>query len=154
MEKIISSFLAGAFVVLICLLTMGKTFAHTFQDEDQSEAPRTANSTDNSSDNYVKGITLMRGRSLVGIGLGLLSVVIGWRARKRSSEGIGKGGRNGAKIALLMGGIALVLSVIHLNISAGAVFGSGSGRAGAIFALILSLVGIGLSGMVFRQKRV
>lgn len=151
MEKIMSSFVSVALAVLICFLPTGKTFAHTFQDEDQSDTTiATTEIIGSSSAAYVKGITSMRARSLVGVALSMLSLVIGWRARKRSSAG--NSGRNGARIALFLGGIAMVLSVIHLNLTGGAVFGSGSGKAGAILALILSLVGIWFGATVFRQK--
>jgi hypothetical protein len=155
MEKIISFILSAGLVLAFCFLTTEKTFSQTFQDEYKSDTTTvTTKSEGGSSYTYVKGITPMRARSLVSVALGLTSLVIGWRARKRTAASIGNQGRNDAIVALSLGAIAIVLSIIHLIITAGAVFGSGSGKAGAIFALVLSLIGMTLSGLVLRRKKV
>lgn len=152
MEKISSLFLSIAFVVLICLPATAKNSAHSFHNSsDTTEV--TTNATASSSDSYVKGVTAMRARSLAGIVLGLLSLGIGWRAKKNSSTNLRPGGRNGAIVALLLGGGSIVYSVIHLNFTAGVSFGSGSGKAGAIVAFILSLGGIALGGWAILQAR-
>lgn len=95
----------------------------------------------------------MRARALAGGILGLISLILSWRARSRAVAGVGNKGRNGAVVALLLGAIAIVLSVVHLSVTAGAVFGSGSGKAGAIVALLLSLTGVVISGLVLRVKK-
>ena len=55
-------------------------------------------------------------------------------------------------VALSLGLTSIVLSIVHLSTSAGAVFGSGSGKAGALVALVLASFGIILSGVALRQK--
>lgn len=154
MKKIISFILSAGLVVVFYFLITGKAFSQTSQDEYKSDTTTlTSKSDGGSSSTYVKGITPMRARALVAVALSLTSLVIGWRARKRAVAGIGNKGRNGAIVALSLGAIAIVFSIIHLNITAGAVFGSGSGKAGAIFALVLSLIGITLSGSVLRKNK-
>jgi hypothetical protein len=58
-----------------------------------------------------------------------------------------------AKLALALGLIAIVLSIVHLTTSAGAVFGSGSGKAGAIFGVVLGFIGMILGGMALRKNK-
>ncbi|WP_123846922.1 DUF6223 family protein [Chitinophaga lutea] len=118
-----------------------------------------AQTTPDGSSPAVTGITAGRARSLVGAVIALASLVMGWRVKARSKaaghSGAGNGGslRTQAIIALLLGGIAIILSVVHLGASAGAVYGSGSGKAGAIVALVLGLAGAALSGLSLRTKR-
>jgi hypothetical protein len=155
MGKVISFICSAGLVLAFCFLITQRTYSQTSQDAHKSDSTIVAtNSDEGSSHSYVKGITPMRARALLGVTLALTSLVVGWRARKRAAAGIGNRGRNGAIVALSLGAIAIVLSIIHLNIAAGAVFGSGSGKAGAIFALVLSLIGIALSILVLRQKKV
>lgn len=106
----------------------------------------------------VRGITAGRARSLAGGVIALISLILGWRAKVRSNparfSGAGNDGRKRTQaiIALSLGGIAILLSVIHLATSAGAVYGSGSGKAGAIVALVLALGGAALSGLALRSS--
>jgi hypothetical protein len=79
-------------------------------------------------------------------------VVTGWSARRRWKKDYRKG-RNLAIVALVLGLICIILSLVHLTNTAGAVFGSGSGKAGAIVALIPGLTGIILSWLVLRQTK-
>jgi hypothetical protein len=96
--------------------------------------------------------------SLIGAVIALVSLIMGWLAKARSNSANASGAGNNSNrrtqaiIALLLGGIAIVLSVVHLSTSAGAVFGSGSGKAGAIVALVLALIGTALSGLTLRKK--
>jgi ATP/ADP translocase len=100
------------------------------------------------SNAYVNGITSERAKSLVGVAIGLASVIVAWRVKTRSAVGT----RNWVIIALVMGLVALILSVIHLgNVNGG--FGTGGGKAGAIVALVLGLIGTSLSGMALRTRR-
>jgi hypothetical protein len=82
---------------------------------------------------------------------------MGWwalaRSKSTNSSGVRNNMRTPAIIALCLGGVAIILSLIHLSTSAGAVFGSGSGKAGAIVTLVLALIGITLSGLALRGKR-
>jgi hypothetical protein len=154
MGKVISFIWSAGLVVAFCFLITQKTFSQTSQDEHKSDPTTVATKPDEgSSHTYVKGITPMRARALVSVALALTSLIICWKARKRAVAGVGNRGRNGAIVALSLAAIAIVLSIIHLNIAAGAVFGSGSGKAGAIFAAVLSLISITLGGLVLRQKK-
>jgi hypothetical protein len=153
MKKIIPFILTGGLVMIFFFLTTNKTFSQAGQSEYKPDTT-TTRSGNSSSYTYVKGITPKRAMSLIGVSLGFASLVIGWRARKRAIVNIGNGGRNGAIVALLLATTAILLSIIHLNISAGAVFGSGSGKAGAILSLVLSFIGLTLSGVTLRQKNI
>ena len=55
-------------------------------------------------------------------------------------------------MALVLGLIGMVLSVVHLGSSTGG-FGTGSGRAGAIVALVLGLIGMNLGGLALARSR-
>jgi hypothetical protein len=145
MKKYIPYLLSALLIIGFSFLTTEKSFS---QMDTSSQATSGGNST------YVKGITPGRARALVGVACGLISLIIGWRAKVRSKAGIGNKGRNGAIVALSLGAIALVLSIIHLSVSAGAVFGSGSGKAGAIFGLLLGLVGTTLGGLALRSHKI
>lgn len=92
---------------------------------------------------YVKGITAARAVGLAELVLGLSCLVIALRAKKRAA---GKG----ALIALGLGFSAMVFSTIHFLFTTGAVFGSGSGKAGAIIAFLLGLLGVFIAFPTFR----
>lgn len=99
---------------------------------------------------YVTGITSARARSLVGGVVGLISLIIGWRVRRRNADGTRS--RTLAITGLVLGLIALVLSIIHLAATNGD-FGTGGGKAGAIVALILGLTGTALNGLALKLKK-
>lgn len=94
---------------------------------------------------YVRGITPARAIGLVELALGLSSLIIATRAKKRAAK-------KSAKISLALGLGAVVFSVIHFFITAGALFGSGSGKAGAIIAFIIGLIGIILAFLTLRLR--
>ena len=139
------------FVLLSCLLVGFYLFLAEYGFSQSSKD--TPKSGKDSSQPYVKGITPGRAKSLVGVALGLISLVIGWRAKARSTAGKGNRGRNGAIIGISLGIIAIVLSIIHLYTSASSAFGSGGGKAGALVAVALSLIGISLSAFVLRRHK-
>ena len=56
-----------------------------------------------------------------------------------------------ASAGLRLGLVAIVLSILHLANTVGG-FGSGGGKAGAIVALVLGLIGATLIGMAMRSK--
>ena len=87
-------------------------------------------------------MTSGRARSLVGVVVGLISLVIGGLALARN---------RGAIVAVVLGLIGIVLSVVHLVGSTG--FGTGGGRAGAIVALILSVIGMSLGVLARARSR-
>lgn len=154
MGKVISFIWSAGLVIALCFLTTEKTFSQALQDKPKPDSTTvTAKPDGDSSHTYVKGITPMRARSLAGVALGLISLIIGWIARRRAAKGTGSKGRNGAVAALSLGALAIIISIIHLSITAGAVFGSGSGKAGAILGLVLGIIGVALSGLVLRQKK-
>ena len=98
----------------------------------------------------VRGITSGRARALAGAGVGLVSLIIGGLAVARSRR-VGSGGRAAAIVALVLGVIGVILSVVHLGGAGG--FGTGGGRAGAIVALVLSLIGMVLGGKALARAR-
>ena len=98
---------------------------------------------------YVKGITPARARSLAGGVLGLLSVVIGLRAKVRRPSNAGTSGY-WSMTAIIMGIVSVILSVIHLALNTGD-FGTGGGKAGAIVGLLLGLIGGMLGTLAFRK---
>jgi hypothetical protein len=79
----------------------------------------------------------------------LLSFIVGWRVKRHPSAGSNTL-RTWAITALVLGVAALVVSVLHLTSTNGG-FGTGGGKAGAIVALILGLVGTSLAGMSLRS---
>lgn len=147
MGKIISFILSAGLVVAFCFLTTEKTFSQTSDTVNKTEITEKKQSTLFNEGGYVRGITPARAIGLVELLLGILSIVFAVRAKKRSSI-------TGAKTALTLGLLAFIFSIVHLVTTVGAVFGSGSGKAGAILAIILSLIGIILSGLVLRKKKV
>ena len=92
----------------------------------------------------VTGMTDARARANAAALVGLISLVLGGLAFARS-------GRVGATIALGLGFIGAILSVIHLTGSTG--FGTGGGRLGAIVGRVLALIGIFLGGLALARNR-
>jgi hypothetical protein len=139
--------------ILSACLTIGFSFSASekaFSITPQEQQKDTTNEDSEETSSYVKGITAGRAKSLVGGVLGLFSLVIGWRAKARVSN------NNSAKplaiTALVLGLVAIGLSIVHLaNVTGG--FGTGGGKAGAIVALVLALVGSMLGGLTLGAKR-
>jgi len=48
---------------------------------------------------------------------------------------------------------AVLFSIIHIFVTAGAVFGSGSGKAGSLFASIIGLIGIIVATQALRSQK-
>jgi hypothetical protein len=132
-------------------LLSGKAFSQVNGTENTIKTTDSMATTPRGSSTYVTGITTGRARSLVGGVVGLMSLVIGWRAKIRSAKGHNV--HTGAILALVSGSIGIILSIVHLSNAAGAVFGSGSGKAGAIVALVLSLTGMILGGLFFVKNK-
>jgi hypothetical protein len=139
MKNYASSLLLCFLIVGLFFLTTEKVFPQSMPDE----TPQT-----------VTGITTGRAKSIVGGVIGLISVIVAWRAAANTNATSGsQSKRTQAVIALSLGVIAIILSVLHLSTSAGAVFGSGSGKAGAIVALAFGLIGTVRGGMALRPKK-
>jgi hypothetical protein len=93
-------------------------------------------------------ITSARARSLVWVAVALISVIVAVIGRLRSS---GRMGSASSIIAIGLGAVAAVMGIIHIAASTG--FGTGGGRAGAIIALVLAIVGIGLGAITLLRTR-
>lgn len=100
----------------------------------------------------VTGITSGRAAALVPAGIGLIGMIIGWIALRRSRIHAGKG-RPGAVIAVCLGVTDLILSILHLIRSSDNNFGTGSGKLGAIVALVFAVIGIFLGGIAMSRSR-
>lgn len=145
MKKFIRYILSAWLITAFSFLMPGKLFSQTSPDTIKTETADHVTTMDDAGSTYVKGITSGRARALVGGVIGLTSLIIGWRSRMRPSQ-------TGAKLAMALGLIAIVLSVVHLSTVAGAVFGSGSGKAGAIVALPLAITGAILGQRTLRSR--
>jgi hypothetical protein len=116
----------------------------------QDTAVKSTNTKNEKADTYVSGLTSARARSLVGGIIGIVSVVIGFRVRSRRNA-IQDKTKIWRKVALALGVLAVVLSVIHLAGNTGA-FGTGGGKAGAIVALVLGICGMIVNGVALRAE--
>ena len=100
----------------------------------------------------VADLTAGRTRSLVAGVVALISLIVGGIALVQARRPGGGSGRIAALVALVLGLIGVILSVVHLGASTGG-FGTGGGRAGAIVALVLGLIGINLGGLALARSR-
>ena len=143
MKKYVPYLLSACLIAGITFLVPGKVFSQ--KDKEESKVEETLPATNEEGHTYKKGITPGRAGSLLGGVIGLISVIIGWRAKVRSTP-------KGAKVAITLGLLAILLAMIHLSFVAGAVFGSGSGKAGSLVALLLAVIGITLGGLTLRSR--
>jgi hypothetical protein len=97
-----------------------------------------------SGDPVAIGMTSGRLSSMIGALVGLISVVCGALAL-RPSSGI-RFKKRGAMIGLVGGLICIVLSIAHLVRATGDL-GTGSGKLGAIVAMVLGVTGMVLGGL-------
>lgn len=146
MKNSISQLIVIWVTIAFSVLALQNAFAQA--DHENSEA-----TSDNSDvkPTYVTGLTSARAQSLVGGVVGLISLVIGWRVKNRQSVRTGSG-RSWAVMALALGAIAIILSLVHLASITGG-FGTGGGKAGAIVSLTLGLIGTVVNSLVLRRKR-
>lgn len=86
----------------------------------------------------------------IGI-LGLISLVIGRQALARSNASM-RPRRPKAIATLIIGLTVVALSVLHLSLSTGD-FGTGSGKLGAIVAMLVGLIGSALGCMALVRSR-
>jgi uncharacterized membrane protein len=108
-----------------------------------------------SAPSTVYGLTSKRQFALVAMGLGLLSVIFGWRTfRKSASHTSILNGRRWPIVAIVTGLMAVIGGVLNLaNANGGP--GSGNGVLGSAQALVLGLTGMLLGGWAivrFRRK--
>lgn len=97
----------------------------------------------------VNGITPGRAAALVPAVLGLVSVVLGGVALARA---VVKPVRISGISALVLALVCVILSVLHLARATGAI-GTGSGRLGAIVALVLGITGMVLGAWALARSR-
>lgn len=96
-------------------------------------------------------ITTGRLLSIVTGLVGLISVVFGRQALARSTAPIGPR-RPKAITALVTGLICVSFSILHLTFSTGG-FGTGSGKLGAIVAMVMGLIGAILGCLALGRSR-
>jgi hypothetical protein len=145
MKTFIPYILSACLAVAFCFLSAEDAFSKTDQEH---KADTTSSATDGPPP-YVSGLTAGRARSLVGVAVGLISLIVGRRAKARAAVNPGSG-RSWFMTSLVLGVIAIILSLVHLVNTTGG-FGTGAGKAGAIVALVLGLVGATLSGLTLRS---
>lgn len=99
----------------------------------------------------VSGLTSGRAATILPAIMGLISVIIGWRALARSAGRVGAS-RLMVILALVLGLIDMVLSGLHLTrITTG--LGTGSGKLGAIVAFVLGVIGMVLGVLAWGRSR-
>ena len=91
-------------------------------------------------------LTSARAISLILFAVSIVSVIIAIRSKKRSDDNSRK---RGVIIAFVLGLIAVILSAIRIAATTG--FGTGGGKAGAILALFIGVIGTGISVCTFLQ---
>lgn len=142
-----------SFISVVCLLLLAMTSttpsaAQTGGSDynpQQGERP-----VGPQKDTYVKGLTAGRTRSLVAGVLALTSIVTGVTATRKGKR-TGRPAKSMGIICMLMAIAAIGLSVAHLSASAGAQLGSGSGKAGAVVALVFGLAGALFGALALRK---
>lgn len=97
-------------------------------------------------------ITIGRLTSIITDLIGVTSVIIGRQALIRSSRPVNS--RPKATLALVLGLFSVLVSALHLILSNGG-FGTGSGKLGAIVALVIGLTGACFGWLALsRSKRI
>jgi hypothetical protein len=94
----------------------------------------------------VSGMTSGRAATILPMLLGLISIILVFTTRYNVNTK-----RNKALIAIVAGLISIVLAGIHLAQASGA-FGTGSGKLGAIVALVLAGIGIGFGIVILSRN--
>jgi hypothetical protein len=79
--------------------------------------------------------------ALVGVVVGGLALSRARRDRTTAAGAVTGSGHDAAIVALVLGLVGVVLAVVHLATSTGAV-GTGSGKAGAMVAAVLGVIGV------------
>jgi hypothetical protein len=101
----------------------------------------------------VSGMTPRRLWATAAMVLGLVAVVNGGLALRRSARRMGNGhGRTVATVALVAGVIAAINGALNLAIAKGGP-GSGNGVIGGAAALVLGLIAITLGGLALARSR-
>ncbi|RKN86169.1 DUF6223 family protein [Paenibacillus ginsengarvi] len=86
---------------------------------------------------------------------GLIAAIFAGLSLARSAGRFRTGAGNGRRGAILSGVAGLIVityAMLHLTIYTGD-FGTGDGRAGAIIAIVMGLIGMGLAGLTIARSR-
>jgi len=102
--------------------------------------------------NYVYGFTPGRSWATIDMVVGLITAVMAGLSLRRSTRGIGNGGRNGAIVAMVVGLIVIAYAFVHVTIFPGGP-GTGDGRVGAIVAIVMGLTSMVLAGITLIRSR-
>jgi hypothetical protein len=129
MKRCIVSVLVTCLILVFTVLLTETGFSQPESKGHPTDSTGVASTLHGKNSAYVQGITTGRAKALLGVAAGILSLVTGWRALTRMDSTNGKAGAI-AGLPVVLGLIDIILSIIHLSSSAGAVFGSGSGKAG------------------------
>jgi Family of unknown function (DUF6223) len=98
----------------------------------------------------VYGMTPGRLWATIDAVAGLVSAILAGWSLARSGR-TGKGGRNGAIVAMVVALIVIAYAVLHLNMFTGN-FGTGGGRAGAIVAIVMGFTSMVLAGIALTRS--
>jgi hypothetical protein len=142
------TFIPFMLAVFIAIVFSCLTAESVLAQSDRTQQPDTVS---DGTSSYVTGITAGRARSLVGVALGLISLIIGLRVKRRLAVH-GSSVRKWTIAALVLGLGAVILSLIHLTTISGG-FGTGGGKAGAIVALVFGLIGVCLGGVTLLRAK-
>jgi heme/copper-type cytochrome/quinol oxidase subunit 3 len=123
---------------IIIFSTVTSIFADAAQDQE--------------SETYVSGMTSGRAKSLIGVALGVSSLIIGWRTKARSKNKVNVS-KSWPIAGVILGSAGVGLSILHLTASTGG-FGTGGGKAGAIVGLLVGVCGGVFSVLALRIKKV
>src|SRR5215203_2266874 len=151
MKKYIPSILSACLVIAFSFFVTEKLFSQTDQKGNKTDTARSIAAKPDGTSPVPTGITTGRARSLVCGVLGLISLIMGWRAKGRSANRAGSG-RSSSIVALVLGLICIILSLVHLATITGG-FGTGGGKAGAIVALVFGVTGMVLGGIAISRYR-
>jgi len=100
------------------------------------------------------GARLTSGRlaSLAILFIGMVSVVIGYKSKKRfANPALANNNSKGPVLALILGLLCVILSVIHLADATD--FGTGGGKAGSIVAVLAGSIGVFLASVTLYRMR-
>src|SRR5689334_8271126 len=95
-----------------------------------------------SAPSTVYGLTSKRQFALVALAMGLISVIFGWRAFRKSAGSSGGVNRKNWNIAAIVAGVIAVIGGVLNLITANGGPGSGNGVLGSAQALVLGLTGV------------
>jgi hypothetical protein len=132
-----------ALVALLLNLAQPQVFSQA--TEGKTQASKNTNGQFFNDGGYVRGVTTARVIGIFELLIGISSLVCAVRSRKPASKKLAKAGAT-------LGWITVMVSIVHLAVTAGAIFGSGSGKAGSILAFLLGVSGSMVSWQSLRSR--